>query len=99
MKHLAAVALLLVGCGGGGDDGGDPADPDGGGGDDVDAAPGEDLDMQAADFGCILDGSHVRMFYVWNSLGHLDEALAVADSATGGDYPVGTVIQLVPQEA
>ncbi len=96
MRRLALALALAAGCSGGagdpaGDDDDDPAD--------VDAAPGEDLDMQADDFGCILDGSHVRMFYVWNPLGHLDDALAVADAPTGGDYPVGTIIQLVPQEA
>jgi mono/diheme cytochrome c family protein len=41
----------------------------------------------------------VRNFYIDNRLGHLDEALAVANSPTGGVYPVGTIIQLVPQEA
>lgn len=41
----------------------------------------------------------VRGFFIDNRLGHLDEALAVANSPTGGRYPVGTVIQLVPQEA
>jgi hypothetical protein len=41
----------------------------------------------------------VRGFFVANRLGHLDEALAVANDPNGGVYPVGTVIQLVPQEA
>lgn len=63
-------------------------------------APGaEDLDMAASDFRCITTGTHVRHFYLWNDLGHLDEALAVASSETGGRYPVGTVIQLIPTEA
>jgi hypothetical protein len=31
--------------------------------------------------------------------GHLDEAVAVAESDEGGTYPVGTIIQLIPQEA
>lgn len=55
--------------------------------------------MQAADFGCIRDGSQVRKFFLDNRLGHLDEALAVAASSSGGTYPVGTIVQLIPQEA
>jgi hypothetical protein len=43
--------------------------------------------------------THVRQFYVDNLLGNLERALAVANSATGGTYPAGTVIQLVPTEA
>jgi hypothetical protein len=43
--------------------------------------------------------THVRQFYVDNLLGNLDATLAVANSATGGTYPAGTVIQLVPTEA
>ena len=37
--------------------------------------------------------------FVANVRGHLAQALAVARSAKGGTYPVGTIIQLVPQEA
>jgi hypothetical protein len=43
--------------------------------------------------------THLRQFYVDNVLGNLDATLAVANSATGGTYPPGTVIQLVPTEA
>ena len=110
---LVASFLSLTACGGD-DDASDsgsgeadaaPADA-GGGGTEADAAPagedaaaGEDLDMQASDFDCIRDGSKVRQFFVVNPLGHLEEALAVAGSKTGGTYPVGTVLQLIPQEA
>jgi len=59
----------------------------------------EDLDMQPADFRNILTMTKVRGFYIDNRLGHLAEALRVASSPTGGAYPVGTIIQLVPQEA
>ena len=98
MTRAIALLALLAACGGGGGGGGDDTgDVDAAGG--VDAAPGEDLDMQAADFGCILDGTRVRQFFVWNGLDHLDETLAVADSPTGGSYPVGTIIQLIPTEA
>lgn len=59
---------------------------------------GEDLVLEDGDFGCILDWPMVRHFRITNLLGHLDEALAVANSPTGGVYPVGTVIQLIPTE-
>lgn len=57
------------------------------------------VDVGAEDFGCILEGTKVRRFYVRNLLGRLDEALAVAESDDGGRYPPGTVLQLVPFEA
>lgn len=60
---------------------------------------GEDVVLEAADFPCILNWTMVRHFRITNVLGHLDETLAVANSPTGGTYPVGTVIQLVPSEA
>ena len=50
-------------------------------------------------FRCITDMTHVRQFYVDNLLGNLDATLAVANSPTGGTYPPGTVIQLIPTEA
>jgi hypothetical protein len=98
----AALALVLfVACGGGG-----------GGGDDAGSdrsttsraastttAPPEDIDMRPADFPNVRTLTLVGNHYVGNLLGHLDEALAVANSPTGGEYPVGTIIQLVPQEA
>jgi hypothetical protein len=63
------------------------------------ANAGEDLVMTEADFTCILAWDKVRHFRVTNLLGHVDETLAVANSAEGGTYPVGTVLQLVPTEA
>jgi len=60
---------------------------------------GEDARLEAADFGCILEWPMVRHFRITNVRGHLDEALAVANSPTGGTYPVGTILQLVPSEA
>ncbi|MCB9561969.1 MAG: hypothetical protein H6709_13725 [Kofleriaceae bacterium] len=96
---ICGLGVAISACGGGA----------GGGGDDTaaidasaaapDAPAGEDLDMQAADFGCIRDGTKVDKFFIKNPLGHLDDAVAVATSATGGRYPVGTILQLVPQEA
>ncbi len=59
----------------------------------------EDLDMTAADFSCIGDWDRVSGFRITNLLGHLQEALDVANSPDGGVYPVGTVIQHLPTEA
>ena len=59
----------------------------------------EDLDMKATDWSCIKDWDRVRMFRITNLLGHKEEALRVANTNEGGDYPVGTVIQLVWFEA
>jgi len=57
------------------------------------------LQIDAKSFGCIRDMKQVRHFYLDNFAGNVDATLAVAKSATGGTYPPGTVIQLVPQEA
>jgi hypothetical protein len=54
--------------------------------------------IDAKSFRCIREMTHVRQFYVDNLLGNLDATLAVANSATGGTYPAGTVIQLLPTE-
>jgi hypothetical protein len=59
----------------------------------------QDFVAQADDFRNLHTMTPVRGFYLDNRLGHLDEALAVANSPGGGRYPVGTIIQLVPQEA
>jgi hypothetical protein len=98
------LLLMTMACGGGGGpdpavDGG-PARPDGATAG-PDAGPGglEDLDMQAADFECVLRWDRVRAFRITNKLGYLQQTLAVAGNAAGGVYPVGTIIQLVPQEA
>ncbi len=62
-------------------------------------ASSPDLDMQAADFVSLKHMTPVRGFFIANRLGHLKQALAVADNPKGGTYPVGTVIQLIPTEA
>jgi hypothetical protein len=58
---------------------------------------GQDID--ATSFRCITKMTHVRQFYVDNLLGNLDGTLEVATSTTGGTYPAGSVIQLIPGEA
>ena len=59
----------------------------------------EDFEAQADDFRNLRTMTPVRGFFVDNFLGHLDEAVAIAEANEGGVYPVGTVLQLVPQEA
>ena len=59
----------------------------------------EDLNMTEADFECVLNWTAANRFRITNKLNHLDEAIAVANAADGGTFPVGTVIQLVPTEA
>jgi hypothetical protein len=75
-----------------GDDSGTSPTPDGG-----DAGP--DLDMQAGDFECILSWSKVGDYRITNKLGDLSGALAIANAPDGGVFPVGTIVQLIPDEA
>lgn len=56
------------------------------------------FEPKAEDFYCIRDMHPVRGFFVDNLLGHVDETIAVAESETGGVYPAGSVVQLVPGE-
>ena len=62
------------------------------------APSGQDLDMKTTDFQNVHTMTMVRGFFVDNRLGHLKAALRVA-RAGKGVYPVGTILQLVPQEA
>jgi hypothetical protein len=62
-------------------------------------APPADVHVTAASFHDLGSMTPVRGFFVGNMLGHLDATLAVARSSRGGEYPPGTVLQLVPQEA
>jgi hypothetical protein len=48
-------------------------------------------------FKCITDMTPVRHFYVDNLLGNLKETVAVAKKGSG-NYPAGSVVQLVPTE-
>jgi hypothetical protein len=49
-------------------------------------------------FDCITEMTPVRGFFVDNLLGNLDATLAVANSANGGTWPTGSMVQLVPTE-
>jgi hypothetical protein len=59
----------------------------------------KDVVVTAATFRSLQSMTKVRGFYIDNVLGHVQRTLKVANSPTGGRYPVGTVIQLIPQEA
>ena len=52
-----------------------------------------------ASFGCIRKMTPVRGYYVANLLGDTEATLKAANSTTGGAYPVGSLVQLVPTEA
>jgi hypothetical protein len=58
-----------------------------------------DAILSAADFKNINTMTRVGDHFIGNVRGELPQALAVARSAKGGTYPVGTVIQLIPTEA
>jgi hypothetical protein len=49
-------------------------------------------------FHCMTDMTRIRHFYVDNLVGDLKGTVQVAESPTGGVYPVGSVLQLVPTE-
>jgi hypothetical protein len=49
-------------------------------------------------FGCISSLRPVRGYFVGNLLGQVAATLKVAQSTTGGVYPPGSVVQLVPTE-
>jgi hypothetical protein len=94
---LPVIAAVVVACSSGDDDSADTATKDT---ERTTTTAPEDFAMQASDFKNLHDMTPVRGFFVDNELGHLDEALDVAnDTEGGGAYPVGTVIQLIPQEA
>ncbi|TDJ42905.1 MAG: hypothetical protein E2O54_00670 [Gammaproteobacteria bacterium] len=62
------------------------------------AVPSAGIDVEAENFVCLQDMTRVRHFYVDNLLGDLEGTLTVAHSPTGGTYPAGSMVQLVPTE-
>jgi hypothetical protein len=50
-------------------------------------------------FRCIRDLTPVRNFFVGNVLGDVDATVAVAQSLTGGTYPPGSLLQVIPTTA
>jgi hypothetical protein len=89
---IPIVIAVAVGCSSGDDDGEDTSGT-------TDTTAVEDVVVDAADFKPLADMTRVRGFFVDNVAGDLDGTLAVANDVEGGTYPVGTVIQLIPQEA
>ncbi len=57
------------------------------------------VEVTEASFDCILEGTKVRKFFVWNLIDDLEGSLAVANGDVELPYPPGTLLQLVPQEA
>jgi hypothetical protein len=55
------------------------------------------LNIDDSSFKCITDMTPVRHFYVDNLLGNLEGTVAVAKAGTG-NYPPGSVVQLIPNE-
>lgn len=57
------------------------------------------IDVSDATFTCLTEMTPVRGFFVANLLGNLENTVKVASSPTGGRYPPGSLVQLVPFEA
>jgi mono/diheme cytochrome c family protein len=95
---LALASVLFVACGAGSSRG-SSAQPSSLSSTSPTTAVAEDAKLSAADFRNVNTMTRVGDHFVANVRGHLAQALAVAHSAKGGRYPVGTILQLVPQEA
>ena len=100
LTHVALMAIpiviaVAVGCSSGDDDDGDASGTTG----TTDTTAVEDVVVDASDFKPLAEMTRVRGFFVDNVAGDLDGTLVVANDSEGGTYPVGTVIQLIPQEA
>lgn len=63
----------------------------------AEAAEVRPLPIDDSSFKCISEMRAVRHFFVDNLLGNLEATVAVAQKGRG-DYPVGSVLQLVPNE-
>jgi hypothetical protein len=99
---LLLAAAVFVACGGGsyrGSNTAPPASPASAARSTTSLPRPEDARLRAADFRNVNTMTRVGDHFVTNVRGHLAEALAVARSVSGGTYPVGTIIQLIPQEA
>jgi hypothetical protein len=56
------------------------------------------IDIKDDTFKCLQTMTPVRGFFVANLLGKLDDTVKIATSPSGGKYPPGSVVQLVPTE-
>lgn len=63
------------------------------------AGTGEDAPITAEQLTCIKAGDRVGDSWYTNVNGHRDQMLQVANAKEGGQYPVGTVVQLLMGEA
>lgn len=100
LAAVPVVIAVIAACSSASDDGDDEAGSDTSAADSSETTDEpEDFIIQAEDFVRLREMTPIRGFFIDNHLGHLDEAIAVAENPEGGVYPVGTVIQLVPQEA
>ena len=64
------------------------------------APPPTDFVATAEDFTCLKEQTRVRNLRIVNTLGYLDEAISLAENPeVGKEYPLGTILQLVPGEA
>ncbi len=91
---IPIVIAVAVGCSAA-DDGQAASDTT----DTTDTTAVQDVVVDASDFEPLAEMTRVRGFFVDNVAGDLEATLAVANDPEGGTYPVGTVIQLIPQEA
>lgn len=62
-------------------------------------APSAGWAPSAADFPCVPEMTAIDRFYVANLLGDDAATAAIARGEAPGPYPVGSLIQLIPQEA
>ncbi len=95
LMAIPITIAVAVGCSSADDDG----EGDTGGAGTTETTAVEDVVVDADDFEALADMTAVRGFFVDNVAGDLEGTLAVANDPEGGTYPVGTVIQLIPQEA
>jgi hypothetical protein len=95
LMAIPIVIAVAVGCSSGDADGDDASGTTG----TTDTTAVQDVVVIAADFKPLAEMTRVRGFFVDNVAGDLEGTLAVANDPEGGSYPVGTVIQLIPQEA
>ena len=93
------AALLFVACGGSSHPSASPTTTTNPAPTTTTAAAFPDVVPTAADFPNINTMTRVQDHFVTSLNGHLAATLAVARSAKGGVYPVGTLIQLIPTEA
>lgn len=56
------------------------------------------LDITSDDFDCLGEMSRVGEYFVANILGNLEQTKQIAQSPTGGKFPPGSVVSLIPDE-